>query len=226
MRVLVRWLLPWSQRLRGSSPAASDTVLHGTWILVAGALGLLTVSAVAVPSSPVRHWVTCHLTTVINISGQAATTPTCPAAISGPPTYPSASASGFPIGGWQGDGYNVFTDPPNALALPVDAQATFQFTVASGQSSTLTYGTPTGDFLNTGNDLTIQSIDEKTDTYFAPYHLFATATGTQKAARDTADWSQTFGPGSYVIEFTNNSANPGLFYVYGLWASNPQAISS
>jgi len=56
-------------RLRGrASPAASDTVTHGTWILAAVAIGALVVGAVAVPGTPVHTWLHCNIDNIAGIS--------------------------------------------------------------------------------------------------------------------------------------------------------------
>jgi len=67
--------------------AASDTVTHGTWIIVAVALGALSVGAFAVPGGPVHHWLTCHIRSISDIQGQT----------------PPLSACGSPLAAKQTD---------------------------------------------------------------------------------------------------------------------------
>ena len=62
-------------RLRDrSSCAASDTVTHGTWIVVAVAIGALTVGALAIPGGPVHRWLHCNIDSITNIMSTAAKT--------------------------------------------------------------------------------------------------------------------------------------------------------
>ena len=62
MRTIARWMQRARRALRRPrrwrrAGAASETVTHGTWILVAGALGVLTVGVIVVPGSPVHAWI-------------------------------------------------------------------------------------------------------------------------------------------------------------------------
>jgi len=57
--------------------AASDTVTHGTWIVVAVALGALSVGALAVPGGPVHHWLNCNIDSITEIQGREPPASTC-----------------------------------------------------------------------------------------------------------------------------------------------------
>jgi len=73
-----------------SSSAASDTVTHGTWILAAVAIGVLSVGALAVPGGPVHHWLQCNIHSVSNINGNSSENPVCGGvtALNAPPPAP------------------------------------------------------------------------------------------------------------------------------------------
>ena len=40
-----------------TTQAVADTLAHGTWTLISVGLGALTVGTIAVPASPVHHWI-------------------------------------------------------------------------------------------------------------------------------------------------------------------------
>jgi len=48
--------------------AASDNVTHGTWILAAVALGVLSVGALGLPGEPVHRWFHCNIDSITDIS--------------------------------------------------------------------------------------------------------------------------------------------------------------
>jgi len=60
-----------------TTQAASDNVTHGTWILAAVALGVLSVGALAIPGGPVHHWLTCNVQSIADISGSGVTSNAC-----------------------------------------------------------------------------------------------------------------------------------------------------
>jgi len=62
---------------RHSQRAASDTVTHGTWIVVAVAIGALTVGALAIPGGPVHRWLNCNIGSIADITGNGAVTAQC-----------------------------------------------------------------------------------------------------------------------------------------------------
>lgn len=62
---------------RHSQRAASDTVTHGTWIVVAVAIGVLAVGALAIPGGPVHRWLNCNIGSIADITGNGATTTQC-----------------------------------------------------------------------------------------------------------------------------------------------------
>ena len=58
--------------------AVSDTITHGTWTIVAVALGTLVVGAVAIPASPVHQWLHQEIKSISCISATRAACSTVP----------------------------------------------------------------------------------------------------------------------------------------------------
>jgi len=96
--------------------------------------------------------------------------------------------------------------------VQTNGSASYSFTVAANQSSTITYGIPAGGHTNGSptniyvNDMLRASVN--------------TGTGSSPASSSEYLWSDTFGPGIYRITLTGGNTN-----VYGLWASNLSAIT-
>lgn len=92
----------------------------------------------------------------------------------------------------------------------------YQFTVAAGQSSTMSYGIPAGGFVNNGpvniylNGQLVATVSQDTGS------AFSTASTTENL------WSSTFTAGTYTLGFGYVSAP---INVYGVWASNPSAVT-
>ncbi len=57
--------------------AAANVTTHGTWIIVAAAISLMSIGAIAVPGSPMHHWVTCQIAHVGQIASHSKTTSVC-----------------------------------------------------------------------------------------------------------------------------------------------------
>ena len=64
---LTRSVLAVRTRWTGTK-AASDNVTQGTWIIVAVALAALVVALIAIPTSPVHHWLTQLTNSITSIS--------------------------------------------------------------------------------------------------------------------------------------------------------------
>jgi len=95
-----------------------------------------------------------------------------------------------------------------------NGDATFSFTVGSGESTTITYGIPAGGFAN-NSDATITVNGTTVATITNDTASGGTTTSTLENL-----WTQTFGPGTYTIGLSGGSIN-----VYGLWASNLSAVT-
>ena len=118
MLCIAQTLLGWAASGRRisrwrSHRAVSETVTHGSWIIVAAALGTLAIGMLAVPQSPVHHWIACHVDSITGVTGSYASsspcsgvglaTPVATQAISGPPTIPSTNGSTL-APGWSTNG--------------------------------------------------------------------------------------------------------------------------
>jgi hypothetical protein len=94
----------------------------------------------------------------------------------------------------------------------------YAFSVASGQYTTIMYGIPAGGYQD----------NAKTSIYVngALQYIVSNDLGGGGAQTSTQEdlWSETFGPGVYKLMFTS-SGSPYGTNVYGLWASNPSAIT-
>ena len=216
-----RFLPRWRSRR-----AASETVTHGSWIIVALALGTLAIGMLAVPQSPVHHWIACHVDSITGVTGSYASsspcsgvglaTPVATQAISGPPTIPSANGSTL-APGWS---TNAFLDNtaggPYILLNRNGTYARYTFTVPSSSNRILTYGIPSGGWLNNGNSMQVEINGTVVATLSGNY------AGGSTASQDTPYWSYAFGSGTYTLTFQNTSTNsdPQHFMIYGLWASN------
>lgn len=91
--------------------------------------------------------------------------------------------------------------------------ASYQFTVPSGQTATLTYGIPAGGFQN--NDPANISVNGQ--LVASVNRDIATVGSTTSSAQVL--WSQTFSPGTYTITIASGASGVGI-NVYGLWTSN------
>jgi len=96
-----------------------------------------------------------------------------------------------------------------------NGDATFSFTVGSGESTTITYGIPAGGYVNNSDaTITVNGTTVATIT---------NDTGQEGVTASTLEnlWTQTFGPGTYTIGISTS----GSINVYGLWASNLSAVT-
>jgi len=96
-----------------------------------------------------------------------------------------------------------------------NGDATFSFTVGSGESTAITYGTPAGGYDN-GSD-TAFTITVNGTTVATPNNPSATISTTPTLENL---WTQTFGPGTYTVDISGSALN-----IYGLWASNLSAVT-
>ncbi len=73
--------------------AASANLTHGTWIIAASVVGLLAIGALAVPASPIHHWVTCQVSAIDQINSTKNSAATCSSTSLTKPTSTTTSAS-------------------------------------------------------------------------------------------------------------------------------------
>jgi len=133
--------------------AASDTVTHGTWIVVAVALGALSVGALAVPGGPVHHWLNCNIDSITEIQGREPPASTC--------SQPSATKQTDLIlldnsaltysSSWQNGSWSEVIDTSNtsvtdslgnSVGLYEPSANTYPFGGTAGLQALLTYETP------------------------------------------------------------------------------------
>jgi hypothetical protein len=141
---------------------------------------------------------------------------------SGPPNIPIFYGGGTNLEkGWTttnpapayGAGYGTSPKKDGGWAnVQTNGSASYSFTVAANQSSTITYGIPAGGYTNS----------PPTNVYVNGVLQASVNTGTGSSPASSSEylWSYTFGPGTYQIALTGGNAN-----VYGLWASNLSAIT-
>lgn len=94
---------PW----RGTS-AAADNITHGSWIITAVGAAAMTVGLIAVPGSPVHHWLSCNTAQVAAISSTKTAANTCAADAGGStvssPTILDPANHLVAEGAWTGSG--------------------------------------------------------------------------------------------------------------------------
>jgi len=215
--------------------AASDNVTHGSWIIAAVALGVLSVGALAIPGGPVHHWLNCNIGSITDINGNTATTDSCGGNaattsmvalqnISGSPSFPALELANKMYPGWATKDAYLGGAYGDEIQLVGQDSATYTFTVGSGPDVNVTYGTPAGGHLNNGASMAI-TVNGSTVS-----NIPGNEPGTT-ASVDTPLWSYQFPPGSYTIGFVD-SGNDGTAYastafnIYGLWVSNPSQITA
>jgi len=214
------------------SRAASDTVTHGTWIVVAVALGIFSVGALAVPGGPVHTWIHCNIDRITDITSTANTTASCGSASTGPiktqgvsgdEFFSALTASGAVEPGWTNNASTGDDYGPWYVYLAGTESASFTFTVAPGADVDVTYGIPAGGFLNNGASLTMAVNGASVKTLTGNAGVDATTSTNDPL------WSYQFAPGTYTLTWTNSGiAGPSgyhYFIVYGVWASNPSQIT-
>jgi Flp pilus assembly protein TadG len=105
-------------------------------------------------------------------------------------SYPSGSFASPPTdGGWD------------------NGNASYKFTVASGQSTTITYGIHAGGYVNNGPaSISVDGVLQAKITS-------GIGGGGQTTPTQQNLWSYTFGPGTYTVSMS------GAINVYGLWSS-------
>jgi len=218
-----------------NTAAASDTVTHGSWIIAAVALGILTVGAVAVPGTPVHTWLHCHMDQITGISSQGIVN-VCLAPGSGvdaPPLLaPAGTAEPFTfdvaITTTNGDSiigaYAVDQSAPGRYYIQAPAGTTFtqgSFYLSengeSGSGTWMAYGV-SGESLGTGPAVGTVTFPAGTE-YVAEQ---ATFYDTDESAGGSAGVaSLTAGSQTYTFA-TSNTWNGALNSSYG----NPGPITT
>jgi len=214
------------------SRAASDTVTHGTWIVVAVALGIFSVGALAVPGGPVHTWIHCNIARITDITSTATKAASCGATSTGPLStqgvsgdefFSALTASGAVEPGWTTNGSTGDYDTPWYVDLDGTESASFTFTVAPGPDVDVTYGIPAGGWLNDGARLTMKVNGSSVGA------VVGDASYDANMGVNDPLWSYQFAPGTYTLTWTNSGlAGPSgnsYFIVYGVWASNPSQIT-
>jgi len=167
----------------------------------------------------VYRWDPTYQPQVLLNDGQAYQVPNAPIFAQGttslePGWSISGTAGSYPAGYGSSPAQDGgWVDPSGGGAV------TYTFTVAPGASTLVTYGLPSGGYANNG--LAIISVNGQQVFNTADYH--AAAGSTVGGLRNL--WSDEFGPGTYTIEIASSSSSSGGINVYGLWFSNPSAVT-
>lgn len=124
----------WSLAHWRSPQAASLSVTHATWVIVAVAVSALTVTAVAVPSSPVHKWISCNIGQISLISSKTALPNACQV---------SSAATPAPI--LAGSGSSIAIDPMLPFAMDVTSPTGMTITnTGSGLTGSLSWSPTAG----------------------------------------------------------------------------------
>ncbi len=100
---------------------------------------------------------------------------------------------------------------PPAYGGWLNGDTSYKFTVASGQSTTITYGIPAGGFETGPASISVNGQPPVESTPCIGNGLISTTSQNL--------WSKTFTAGTYTIALS------GSINVYGLWASNSAAVA-